>query len=89
MSTYQGCPPVPQRVHFLAHKYDPTDALGWLFWYEDRLSDAHVFASLTKKTSEYYSRAPLYPKLAVPRMGKFTHKWYGKKWVKNGFVILN
>jgi len=23
-----------------------------------------------------------YPKLAVPEMGKFTQKWYGKKWVK-------
>jgi hypothetical protein len=25
-----------------------------------------------------------YPKLAVPEMGKFTQKWYGKKWVKIG-----
>ena len=23
-----------------------------------------------------------YPKVTVPEMGKFTQKWYGKKWVK-------
>jgi hypothetical protein len=25
----------------------------------------------------------LYPKIAVPKMGNFTQKWYGKKWVKS------
>jgi len=24
----------------------------------------------------------LYPEIAVPKMGNFTQKWYGKKWVK-------
>jgi len=24
----------------------------------------------------------LYPKIAVPKMGNFTQKWYGEKWVK-------
>ena len=25
-----------------------------------------------------------YPFVAVPKMGKFTQNWYGKKWVKIG-----
>ena len=29
----------------------------------------------------------LYPKLTVPKMGNFTQKWYGKKWVKTAEVV--
>jgi hypothetical protein len=28
------------------------------------------------------NRIDFYPFLAVPKMGKFTQKWYGQKWVK-------
>jgi len=30
--------------------------------------------------------ADFYPKLAVPEMGNFTQKWYGKKWVKKSEI---
>jgi len=36
-----------------------------------------TFTLATKLLAKHF-----YPNLAVPEMGKFTRKWYGKKWVK-------
>jgi hypothetical protein len=30
-----------------------------------------------------------YPKFAVPKMGNFTQKWYGKFWVKKGRLVMD